>query len=315
MKPRQITKSRTFLGYIFGWAFWCLTLLFYVSTYFFRGDEDEAVWFLVVIPAGLLLAFLFWYRKKRLLKERTVALAAYATQHQLQVVPPVDTGQYLSNIGALDELHNARNSKVWNVMKGDDWVYCDFSYDIYRRTRRGEYRAGTIYYGVMSSTLPRSLPHVFFDSKTARRRQFRFHFARSQRHVLEGGFDKYFDTYFPPGYTIDSMSFISPDVMWQLKEAADYDIEIIGNQLLLYGPLYAPEQQLPDMSAKIKRIKKELLDNILTYRDERLPGEQGRQQVAALGAKLKGSRFWKIVSVVTVVLYIIGRILLDIYAN
>jgi len=33
------------------------------------------------------------------------------------------------------------------------------------------------------------------------------------------------------------MSFITPDVMWAMRIAAMYDIEIVGNRLYLYGPL------------------------------------------------------------------------------
>jgi hypothetical protein len=174
-----------------------------------------------------------------------------------------------------------------------EWAYCDYSYAIYQDLGRGgEYKAYDVYYSVMAAKLPRKLPNVFFDSYTARERQFRYQFARNQRHSLEGDFDKYFVTYFPPTYTIDSLSFITPDVMLALRAAHDYDIEIVEDYVFLYGPLGPVEEQFADMQSKLMAIKKELLDNITTYRDERLPAAVGREQVALLGASLARSQLW-----------------------
>jgi hypothetical protein len=99
------------------------------------------------------------------------------------------------------------------------------------------------------------------------------------------------------------MSFISPEVMWALRDARDYDIEIYGNRLFLYGPLSDPEAQLQDMSAKLGEIKKQLAHNITTYRDERLPFAEGRKRVAATGVSLKINIFWKVVGILAAIGY------------
>jgi hypothetical protein len=207
----------------------------------------------------------------------------------------------------LDWLPNRRNAEAHNLIVTPDWQYCEYQYDIYKKSKHSEYKSRTVYYSVMATELPRHLPNVVFDSFKARKRQFRFNFSRDQRHSLEGDFDKHFATYFPVGYTIDSMSFISPDVMWAMRSADDYDIEIVGNRLFLYGPLYDPSWQLPDMSAKIMTIKKELLDNIVTYRDERLPYAEGRERVTAGAMRLTRSRFWARVSFIGIILYVVLR--------
>lgn len=267
-------------------------------------------WVFFIPP--FLMAVVLVQRNKRLLKKRDDQMRTFATQHGLKIEPDGNADVF-TKLGAIDELGEVRDKKVRNLVHGKDWLYYDFSYTLYARAKHGEYKGATVYYGVMATTLPRSLPNVFFDSIKARHRQFRFHFSKSQRHSLEGNFDEHFATYFPPDYTIDSMSFISPDVMLKLRDASDYDIEIVGDQLFMYGPLYDPEVQLADMATKIAAIKKELLDNILTYRDDRLPYAQGRQTVAAQGASLKVSKFWSTVTAVTILLFIIVRIITSIW--
>lgn len=252
----------------------------------------------------ILYAFVNWLR----LKNRNKLLLALSAKHPNYTVltkPGEKAAWFRARLGAIDELHNVRDPEVTNVVSTSGWTYGDFSYTIYGQFKGEEYRRTKVYYGVMTTALPRSLPHIFFDSKKARRRQFRLHFSASQQHSLEGDFDKYFATYFPDGYTIDSMSFIAPDVMWAMRAARDYDIEIYGNRLFLYGPLYDPETQLEDMSTKLLAIKKELLTNITNYRDERLTFAEGRKRVAFEGVKLKVNPFWKRVSAIVAAIVLI----------
>lgn len=297
MKQRVITKD---------WSIWhgmqYATILFFILIVLSIVDFSGTFAFLakVCAVAFVLVIGYMLYRSVRnmlWLQRRGSALAALAAARGLDF-DPLGVGPHAADarMGVIDELQGARDPMTRNVVvSGNDWVYADFSYSLYAKTKYGEYRKATVYYGVISTQLPRRLPNVFFGSIKARRRQFRFHFAASQRHELEGDFNAYFVTYFPEEYTVDSMSFISPDVMWALKDAADYDIEISGDRLFLYGPLYAPAAQLPDMETKLLRIRKELMDNIMTYRDERLPFAEGRQHVAAQAVSLKLSTFWRTV--------------------
>ncbi|HKX24473.1 MAG TPA: hypothetical protein VJM46_04495 [Candidatus Saccharimonadales bacterium] len=302
MKPQLITKTYTFWGY-FGATYFLILVGFILAV------TNEALWPLLALI--VLLAIVYYVlrivRNNQFMNERQEKLLAYTSQNHLEY-DPMRTPS-VNDLGAVDDIENARNKRIQNKVEASEWTYCDFAYDLYNRTKYGEYKAATVHYGVMYTTLPRKLPNVFFDSIRARRRQFRFHFARNQRHSLEGDFDKHFVTYFPPDYTIDSMSFISPEVMWAMREASDYDIEIVGDRLYLYGPLYEPSEQLPEMSAKLANIKKHLIDNITTYRDERLPFEAGRKIVAPMGAALQRSRFWTIVSATILTVYILLYVL------
>lgn len=308
MARRYVTKKLTFMGNVMWLLLVGILLMLLALAIPPLSDAvgSAFVWVFFVPPLIVAIALAQW--NKHLLKKRNEQIMAFATQRGLKIEPDGSTNMF-TKLGAIDELSEVRDKKIRNVVHGNDWEYYDFSYNVYARYRANNYKAATIHYGVMATTLPRSLPNVFFDSIKARHRQFRFHFARSQRHSLEGDFDKHFATYFPPDYTIDSMSFISPDVMWKLREARDYDIEIVGDQLFLYGPLYDPELQITDMANKITAIKKELLDNIMSYRDDRLPYAEGRKKTALQGASLKLSTFWAKVTLAIAVLYFIGRLI------
>lgn len=224
-------------------------------------------------------------------RKRSKTIRSMATEHKW--VYDETNGDFAKGIDfselSLNKLSEHHDLAYKNCLFADDWTYCDYSYGIYRKTKYGEYKAGETHYAVIATKLPRSLPNVLFDSVKSRKRQFKLQFAHSQLHKLEGDFDQHFATYFPEEYTIDGLSFITPDVMWVLRGASEYDIEIINDQLFIFGTMTNPEEQIPEMINHLQKIKKELLDNIRTYRDERLPYAEGRKRVALQGQVLRAS--------------------------
>lgn len=183
------------------------------------------------------------------------------------------------------------NRHYENYIFGDDWEYVEVCFKTYGHNGRQKLKQKTVHYGVMSVKLPRRLPNVVFDSLKHQKRQFRIIFEGNQRISLEGNFDHYFATYFGKGYIIDDLSFITPEVMEALITAQDYDVEIVHNSLLIFGPLDTdPARQLREMSSALQLIRKKLLNNILTYRDERVPYSKGRRVVARAGMFL-GKRY------------------------
>lgn len=179
-----------------------------------------------------------------------------------------------------------------NFIAGD-WGFTDYHFSRYTTGKYGyRQRSVTYYYAVASFQLPRSLPNLFFDSKHTGSREFKNLFKSSQKHSLEGNFDKHFTTYFHEDYRIDNMSFITPEVMEAILFAREYDIEIYQDRLYLYNELEGMPGQLDDMEQKGKLIRQKLLNNILTYRDERLQYEYGRKMVSLQGVKLRRSLTW-----------------------
>ena len=112
-------------------------------------------------------------------------------------------------------------------------------------------------------------------------------FRKTQRHSLEGDFDTYFQTYFHEDYTIDNLSFITPDLMQVLKTAMHYDIEIFEDKLYLYSELEDMPAQLLDMERLGTTIRAKLMRNIEHYRDERIDSQIGRNTVSLHGIRLR----------------------------
>jgi hypothetical protein len=309
VKRYSIEKTNTMAGLLQGVVFTWLISMFLLAIFF--GSAPSVYYPLIAFIIAIARASFYYIRSNLRLKRHQKQIESYSETHNITLLKN-DTAHF-STLGefnkmSLRKINQAREPKLNNILQTPEWSYGELAYKKYRKTKHGEYHALTFYYAVMSVELPRELPHVFFDSLRARKRQFRFHFSRDQLISLEGNFDKYFAAYCPDGYTIDFLSFISPDVMLSLIDAKDYDVEVVGNRLFLYSSLKDPFAQIEDMHTKIATIKKQLLDNILTYRDERLPAEIGRKTVSISGVRLKRSRFWQIVAAIWTLIIIIGYI-------
>ncbi len=228
----------------------------------------------------VLVLFASYSAAQRALKKRIRSLEQYAALHGLQ-----RTSMGVSpTLVRLSERFSER--VVDHVFGKDDWSFGDFHYTRIVRTKYGTRRSYTLHYAVGAFTLPRTLPNVFFDSKHTGGREFRIVLESSQMHSLEGDFDDHFRTYFNKDYTIDSLSFITPEVMQTMLDARAYDIEIYGNTLYLYNELENMPDQIEDVRRHGEMIRHALLNNIVSYRDERIDFQDGRKTVSVQGIEL-----------------------------
>lgn len=316
--PKKITKLYSLGGLVSNAAYFLagmFTLNILLQTFVkFDSPPNLLNIYMVLVVVFVLVLIRRWYIEKSLVTSRKAFFEQLAEQEGYSAMSSAERLQAFGK-AILNTLEASKALEWSNTIKTDAWAYCDYRYEVHRKAKSGSYKSADIYYGVMSAPLNRQLPHVFFDSLKARKRQFRFVFAGAQQHSLEGTFDQHFVTYFPEGYTIDSMSFITPDVMWEIQQADQYDVEIAQDRLYIYGPLYEPKQQLEDMSKALMNIRSKLIDNIDTYRDERLPMEKGRSFVALQGMLLKRSRLLKIMATVFGILYLLAAIALQAMAK
>jgi len=254
------------------------------------GLVNEGIYKSIIrFPFIIFPIILFYYSYKyiainRQLNNRDKQLAYYALSNKMKIS---NTLNLSSTMLALSE--GKRDIRFRNCYVGDDWAFCDFEFSKYQKKKYGEYKSETYYFSIGAFQLPRKLPNVMFDSHSTGGREFDLLFDSRQRHSLEGDFDKYFTTYFHQDYTIDSLSFITPEVMQALIVARDYDVEISGDILYLYNEIENMPDQLHDFEAKGDQIRKVLLNNILTYRDDRIKYSDGRRTVSFLGLKLRRS--------------------------
>lgn len=239
--------------------------------------------FCIVLSIWRYVYILQWFKK------RTQVLIEYSSLHGYSLLEVLGDQAFIHVPNTMLEL--GKRDKIFNnIVSNNIWTFGDYSYSVYKKTKSDEVKVYTVYYSVCYIQLPRKLPNVFFDAKKTKGREFKKRFDDSQRHSLEGNFDTYFDTYFPPHYTVDSLSFITPEVMQALIAAKNYDVEINNNKVYIYGSLQPMPDQLIAMTSAVQTIYTALLNNITTYRDERIAYEQGRQKVSIYGEELRKSR-------------------------
>jgi hypothetical protein len=277
----MIEKTYTLLGVIFR-AFWVVIIALFVITAL-RVDDTELGNFAFDFIIGLFIVLHYGpslYNRFRLRKrsEHLEQLAARIGA-QKRPVASMALSENLLELGR-------RDSRFSTVIQKDGWQYGDYSYAIYKKAKNGEYKAWTVHYSVVRVELPRELPNLLFDSPRTHSRQFKYLFDKSQVHSLEGNFDKYFTTYFPKYYSIDALSIITPEVMEVMINARDYDIEVSGDGLYLYRPLLSTHD-IPQMIEKAMAVREKLMNNLVTYRDERLEMAKGRAATSKFGSRLR----------------------------
>lgn len=314
MLSTQIERRRTVVAELIYGAYATLLLLIITSSLAVHY-ASRTVWIVggcVLLVVCLTMMARTW-QVSRLLRRHQASLVAAGQARGWQVlslgVDTVGVGDMFSRMSLA--LLAKRDQHFINLVISDHWQYVDWSYSTYERTKYGDYKAADVYYGVMAAKLPRVMPNVFFDSKTGRGRQFKAQFVKQQRHSLEGNFDQYFDTYFSQGYTIDSLSFITPDVMEALIAASEYDIEIVGDQVLFYGPIYTDAARLDGMASKLLLVQSELAHNAQTYRDDRMPWAQRATGVTPQGMFLARRRqpLWP--ALIAVLVFLLIRIVIS----
>jgi hypothetical protein len=159
------------------------------------------------------------------------------------------------------------------VARGDDWE----TYDLL-------YRPGTSdnsllrAYTIFEAKLVRITPHIVLDAKRARGRQFKAYYLDEQALSFEGEFDRFFDVYSPDHYEIDTLSFISPEVMQAFLDLKEYDAELIHGHLLVFGPLMDGDE-LARFQAAGRELARQLNDNLSRYRDSYLPSRDAKRHI------------------------------------
>lgn len=167
-----------------------------------------------------------------------------------------------------------------------DWALYDVTFKTYYRTKYGRYHGKSARHTVLQATLQRKTPHLVFDNKKAHKSQFQSFFHGAQKLSFEGDFDRYYSSYSPQFYQIDTLSFITPEVLYAMREfTIAADVEFKGNQIICYAPLI-PKESLDAFKAQCQKLFASVNDNLLTYRDDRLSGLERIEEVHAFGREL-----------------------------
>ncbi len=152
------------------------------------------------------------------------------------------------------------------IKKEGFWQLYDITFNVYWRAKYRRYKAREVYYTVFEAKFDYMSPHTVFDSITAKKKQFKHLYLESQKMQLGAGFDEHFETYAPKYYEIDTLSFITPEIMEKIVAIKDCDIEFIQGSMLCYAPLLRKEQ-LALFSQKCLALREAVNNNLASYRD------------------------------------------------
>jgi hypothetical protein len=182
--------------------------------------------------------------------------------------------------------------------------------------------------GYLALTLPRQLPNMILDSKRNNRAfgsSLLHPPSRDQRLSLEGDFDTYFDLFVPSGYERDALYIFTPDLMALLiDETADVDVEIRGNQLVVYV-LGGLDLSLPATWRWIERVMSVVgaatSSRARRYADERIEStEADADAVANAGQRLRRGALSAdsrgvALAVVVAIVVVIAAVLVTVWFN
>ncbi len=201
-----------------------------------------------------------------------------------RVRPPHEVNQAsinneLKKIDSLEPIAAYKNARMFLA-----------TFSFYKAEGRNIFSEKHNYYLVLEVQLKRYLPHILFDSKLAKKSQFKSIYLQAQKISIQGSFDDVFTTYVPQTYHIDTLSFITPEVMEALLAVRAYDIEIINDKLLLYAPLL-DKKEMETFATQGRALAAHINDNVDTYRDDRLTGVERKTIVTPFARTLLKSPF------------------------
>ncbi|WP_147918779.1 hypothetical protein [Ruania zhangjianzhongii] len=148
-------------------------------------------------------------------------------------------------------------------------------------------RTNTLEWHYLAVTLPAPLPHLFVEASGAGSLPRGFPRAHGdQRLSLGGPFDRRFALYVPPGYERDALFVLTPVVMAALVDhAAGYHLEVTGDTLVFFTAELADFAE-PDVWRAVGSVLSGAVPALVTradrYRDERVPGQQAEERLAAI---------------------------------
>ena len=199
------------------------------------------------------------------------------------------------------------------VKQGSNWQIYDIIVQFKRTTKSNQkYVSKQEFYTVFEAKLERIVPHLVFDAKQAKGKQFKNLYLQAQRLALEDSLGQFFDAYGPQHYSIDILSFITPEIIEVMLGLRDCDIELVDDSLFCYSRLLTAKQ-LADFQTKCLHLQSEINKNLSSYRDDRLSDQARLENVTDFGKQLlkAPSRYLPNLMVFSLGLLIAGWVILS----
>lgn len=217
LDAQPVSALRIVLGTIFGLG------ILIGGTVLFLIINLGLVW--VVICAVTIVSLIVYALVKDSLVRRRVirefaeinGLVPLTEDTTTSLLPPS-----LQNIGSNRKFNNGYIMRVDNQS-----VYLfDYSFEILAEGRHGYKR-----YSLAIVQSQKSYPHIYLDGRQNNRNDT---YKAWQKLTLEGDFNKYFDLYADENTNIETLSFLTPDVMQRFIDTARlYDVETYNQNLAI----------------------------------------------------------------------------------
>lgn len=251
--PWHVTGRHAYFSAVvlIGGAAW---IVYYLSTAALGFDKG----LMAVFTAAVAITTAYYQLRhsrwvKQVVKERGPRIAQLAKRHKWQYVATSDR--------MADEFEGLMWPYQWgiehkalNYTKSSQWSYTEVQY--VARDFSSATPIYNMYYAAMKTSLDAELPTVFFDSRHARGRKYKFRIVPWQRRRVGHDFNKIFTVYYPQNASSLMMQFLTPDLQAALIQASNYDIEFSGNRICLYGALMEEDGQLRSMEQALDSLKK-----------------------------------------------------------
>ena len=217
LDAQPVSVLRIVLGTIFGLG------IFIGGTILFLIIHLGIVW-VVICAITVVSLIVYALLKDSLVRRRVIhefaeinSLVALSEDTMTSLLPPS-----LQNIGSNRKFNNGYLMKV-----DDQSVYLfDYSFEILAEGRNGYKR-----YSLAIVQSQKTYPHIYLDGKQNNRNDT---YKSWQKMTLEGDFNKYFDLYADDDTNIETLSFLTPDVMQRFIDTARlYDVEAYNHNLAI----------------------------------------------------------------------------------
>ncbi len=265
--------------------------------------------FLWNISGALLVGLLVWWIGCLLQDkstERRIRFGQFADDNNLQYLP-AEVAPHFSGI----IFNTGSQRRLFERFLADE-----FEIGNYRYTVRHGKSSTTYQYGYIRIALERHVAHMLLDAKSNNMNIFGVNMSNlpvainhNQTLSLEGDFDKYFTLYAPKEYERDAFYIFTPDLMALLiDEAAEFDVEVIDDQLFVYGKKFnlASQDTWQRLSAIISTVGEKTISRTDFYADENI-GDRSKDIVAEPGRRLRQEVPWYII--VAIILWMLGYVL------
>ncbi len=306
------------------WRFWItisilggqviLFTVFLTSQFLEKGKLPPGVW-LAWLLIFAIFAFVFSVATRRgyINYRDFINLTKFAKANDFSVIEKIENPTFDGSY-----LKMGTNLSIFAVVNGV-WKKREFkAFNLLYLARHVGTRSSTYEVGIIIIKLPRKLPHIIFDNKANNllgdSSMVDVLPHSSQKVELEGDFNKYFDVYVPENYERDMLYFVTPELMALLvDEGAQYDIEVIGDELYIYDEksfYFDKKKDVERIFKLIESIGGEFSENTRHYKDERV-GVRSVNSVADGGKVLRrNNRLWGVgkltyvVIIITVLFYL-----------